>query len=145
MTICKTMTIDSSADYSELANWHYGAPRPACIPPVIFWRHFPQSRLQKGESPQYEASRLLAYARKHGMITPKEICESCGIKPAKKGRAGLAAHHPDYRRPLWIRWLCRSCHAKEHRIGHWFKTRRPKTPRSQRCPHCLKMIVFSIT
>ena len=36
----------------------------------------------------------------------KEPCEKCGQK--------AQAHHDDYRRPLVIRWLCRTHHLEHH-------------------------------
>lgn len=35
-------------------------------------------------------------------------CERCGKQKSE-------AHHPDYSKPLEVIWLCRQCHAKEHR------------------------------
>lgn len=35
-------------------------------------------------------------------------CEVCGAKRAEM-------HHPDYDRPLDVRWLCREHHLAEHR------------------------------
>jgi len=36
-------------------------------------------------------------------------CERCGITCTTHG------HHPDYSKPLEVVWVCRKCHAKEHR------------------------------
>lgn len=34
-------------------------------------------------------------------------CEVCGA-------VNVQAHHPDYRKPLKVRWLCRKHHGQEH-------------------------------
>lgn len=37
----------------------------------------------------------------------KKPCEFCG-------KEKVEVHHPDYFKPLEIKWLCRECHLKEH-------------------------------
>lgn len=52
-----------------------------------------------------------------GALKKPRWCECCG-KPAHRNgpkKAGLHAHHPDYSRPLYVFWLCRSCHAQWRR------------------------------
>lgn len=45
---------------------------------------------------------------KNGQLSKPSVCEFCG-------NAGpLQAHHVDYENPHSIRWLCVSCHDKEH-------------------------------
>lgn len=41
------------------------------------------------------------------LIRPKK-CEKC------KQESKLVAHHDDYSRPLFVRWLCRECHSHWH-------------------------------
>ena len=53
-----------------------------------------------------DARVKLNYQLKVGNIK-KENC-LCGSKETQ-------AHHDDYLKPLEIRWLCRPCHADEHR------------------------------
>lgn len=45
-------------------------------------------------------------ALRRGLIKPRQ-CENCGAEKTE-------AHHPDYRRPLYVVWLCRACHKKLH-------------------------------
>jgi len=45
-------------------------------------------------------------AIKRGEIIPKEKCEVC------KSKFKIEAHHPDYRKPLSVIWLCKYCHEK---------------------------------
>jgi hypothetical protein len=56
-------------------------------------------------------SRARAYAnvyQKRGKLVP-ELCEVCGGKAEK--------HHPDYGRPLEVKWLCRIHHRELHRVS----------------------------
>jgi hypothetical protein len=45
-------------------------------------------------------------AIRRGLIVPKP-CEVCGDPKAE-------AHHPDYRRPLVVKWWCRRHHKQHH-------------------------------
>lgn len=44
-----------------------------------------------------------------GKIIKPEKCSQCNDN---KGR--IEGHHPDYKKPLAIIWLCRFCHRKMH-------------------------------
>lgn len=44
--------------------------------------------------------------QRRGHLT-REPCQACGSMEAEK-------HHPDYRHPLVVEWLCRECHLTEH-------------------------------
>lgn len=48
----------------------------------------------------------LRYAIKKGLIKIAKFCEEC------KEKRKLVGHHPDYRFPLKVNWLCYSCHKK---------------------------------
>lgn len=42
-------------------------------------------------------------------IPKGQLCQECKIKKA------VHRHHPDYSKPLKVKFLCRTCHGKEHR------------------------------
>ena len=46
------------------------------------------------------------YVRRGKLV--RQPCAACNAPDAEK-------HHDDYSKPLEVRWLCRSCHMKEHR------------------------------
>lgn len=53
---------------------------------------------------------ILGNAIRNGRVTKPEECEKCGAN----GR--IHGHHHDYTRPLEVKWLCASCHTKEHKM-----------------------------
>ena len=63
------------------------------------------------------AGRAYAKALRLGQIRPRpEYCERCGKRTDQKSPNYLDrmdAHHPDYYKPLEIRWLCHECHLHE--------------------------------
>lgn len=54
-----------------------------------------------------KAQRAVHRAVKKGILKRKG-CEKCGMK--------ADAHHPDYSKPLEVRWLCRLHHREEHKL-----------------------------
>jgi len=67
-----------------------------------------ERRERERGSPKVRARRLLETAIRNGTIIKPNACEHCGAM----GR--LHGHHPDYDKPLDVRWLCALCHGKEH-------------------------------
>lgn len=59
---------------------------------------------------QAKAGRLLRAAIKAGKITRPFYCEKCGTN------AKIQGHHPDYSKPLKVKWLCALCHTWEHKM-----------------------------
>lgn len=59
----------------------------------------------KNNTEKRKVHRLLQYAVKIGHII-KKPCEVCGEK--------AVAHHPDYSKPLEVKWLCKIHHRAEH-------------------------------
>ena len=51
--------------------------------------------------------KLNSSIRSGKIIKPKK-CERCLVDRK------LHAHHPDYRRPLFVKWFCVPCHKREH-------------------------------
>ena len=43
-----------------------------------------------------------------GKIVKSKTCSLCG------GKERIHAHHPDYKKPSLVVWLCHSCHLKGH-------------------------------
>jgi hypothetical protein len=54
------------------------------------------------------AHKELTLAVRKGLIAKPHACQECGRL------SKLCAHHHDYARPFDVKWLCYSCHAKEH-------------------------------
>lgn len=48
-------------------------------------------------------------ALRAGVLVVPEACSCCGAT----GRR-IVGHHPDYRKPLDVEWLCNGCHAARH-------------------------------
>lgn len=53
------------------------------------------------------AQNLLRYHIQAGHIRRPNTCEECGATNCK-----IEGAHFDYHQPLWVRWLCRSCHVR---------------------------------
>ena len=65
-------------------------------------------------SPEKVAARnAVNSAVKRGDLVKPKSCENCGQEKR------LTGHHDDYTKPLMVRWLCYSCHGKEHRVGEF--------------------------
>ncbi len=60
-----------------------------------------------------QARVILQKAIDSGELVRPEKCSRCGSTVSKKET--IAAHHFDYTKPLEVVWLCRKCHAGEHK------------------------------
>jgi hypothetical protein len=56
--------------------------------------------------PRDFAQLCVQHALRIGLLK-REPCLYCGAEKAH-------AHHPDYRKPLWVIWMCNSHHLKHH-------------------------------
>jgi hypothetical protein len=56
------------------------------------------------------AHQMTSNAIRGGRLVRPDTCSACGkhCKPE--------AHHDEYSKPLEVRWLCRSCHCRHHRL-----------------------------
>ena len=63
----------------------------------------------EGKSARKKARRAVQSALEAGELRRPERCEGC------EGAGPIEAHHPDYSKPLDVRFLCDSCHARADR------------------------------
>lgn len=66
-----------------------------------------QAQWRRDNPKKYRAHLRVATALRNGTLI-KQPCKVCG-------NPRTDAHHPDYRRPLEVIWLCRFHHAAAHR------------------------------
>lgn len=60
-------------------------------------------------SPEVRARAALNAAARAGQVARPAACSVC------RGGGRIEGHHDDYSKPLAVRWLCSSCHGREHR------------------------------
>lgn len=82
------------------------------------WRRW-QKRHPGRRAIHVPANRAVAQAIRSGRLIRPSICESCGQTGGK-----IDAAHWNYREPLAVRWLCKSCHSRWDRAV-------PKTLRAE--------------
>ena len=92
-------------DYSgkNNPNWKGGISKEAYRYKKIQVDRFPE---------RIRAREKVSKAKISGQIRAPPACEMC------KRETKLHAHHEDYKRPLNVIWLCRSCHRKTHGGTH---------------------------
>lgn len=59
------------------------------------------------------ARRSISNALKEGKIIKPKSCDLCTLEYSK-----LEAHHTDYGKPLFVYWLCKTCHGLTHKKNH---------------------------
>lgn len=68
--------------------------------------------------PEKVRARSLAYRARRAGKLKRESCEKCSVKPRiVNGTCNVQGHHPDYKKPLIIQWLCFKCHKEIHRVN----------------------------
>ena len=67
------------------------------------------------EEDKNRARRAVREAIKRGELVRPDTCQACKktLPIRGDGRPQIQGHHPDYNRPLFVEWLCASCHRKE--------------------------------
>lgn len=65
---------------------------------------------RKANPEKANAHTLIVWATKTGLIKRNEKCEECEKVCKTEG------HHEDYSKPLEVKWLCKLCHSKKHKI-----------------------------
>lgn len=69
-----------------------------------------RKRWRRRNPEKVKAHEMVKRAQKSGLIPKQSQCEGCGAIGVR-----LERHHPDYRKPLEVRWLCCGCHRFIHR------------------------------
>lgn len=75
-----------------------------------YFRRYQREWARKHPRPhsyKYTARAAVARALKRGSLIRKP-CEKCGSKDR------IQAHHPDYSKPLQVKWLCKKHHDMAH-------------------------------
>lgn len=66
---------------------------------------------------QQERARIAsAAAVRHGLIPKLDTCERCGTKADPARGVRIEGHHPSYRNPFRLEWLCVPCHRRLHSV-----------------------------
>jgi hypothetical protein len=68
-------------------------------------------------------------AKRLGLLSSPNVCSVCSLSN-ESGRA-IEGHHKNYHRPFDVIWLCKKCHAEEHKKQDYhFEAYRPLNPLS---------------
>lgn len=59
---------------------------------------------------RYLARKAAQTAMRNGTLVRPERCQRC-----RRDADRIEAHHPNHRDRFAVRWLCPSCHKREHR------------------------------
>lgn len=65
---------------------------------------------QKKYYDKHLSRQKLHYNINQGKVLTQYKCEDCASEHF------VEAHHPDYAKPLDVRWLCKLCHSNSHRV-----------------------------
>ena len=109
----------------RLTRWKRANPAKARITYPSTESSTERSRRWRKKNPQYQrewwqrhpdkikARQAVCLALKAGKLV-RHPCQGCGSQKSE-------AHHPNYAQPLEVQWLCRPCHAAEHKrsLNSW--------------------------
>lgn len=70
-----------------------------------------KARWRQRHKDKAQAQNKISSLIEQGKITPPNVCSNDECNEAN----GIEAHHPDYSKPLIIKWLCRKCHLRQHK------------------------------
>lgn len=113
-----------------VSDFHKRSDRPIGLRPDCRWcqrmrwkqyqpasgKYRPRSRRYDTNPEKKRAHQQLRDAVRHGHIQKPSACEECRCNVEK---AKLCGHHfQGYESPLTVKWLCHSCHALAHMVGH---------------------------
>jgi hypothetical protein len=68
-----------------------------------------RKRQEARNADKIKARKAVQHALRAGKLVRPHRCEGCGL------RKKVEAHHPDYKKPLIVKWLCSPCHKQRHR------------------------------
>ena len=60
---------------------------------------------------KYKARVSVRIALKNGVLLKPSICSNCSME------GYVEAHHPNYKKPLEVVWLCKKCHENTHHLN----------------------------
>lgn len=84
----------------------YASHRTLITRSAQIWQAANADRIRGARTAKDQVRRAL----QKGILVRADKCESCG-----RGDCAIEAAHPDYSRPLVVRWLCRPCHRNSDR------------------------------
>lgn len=99
---------DEATRAAERESWRKWRKRTLLDPAAAEAQRRKDRERRLGHERQKILARDAARAAVRNGILVRQPCEKCGERKTH-------AHHEDYSRPLDVRWLCVSCHGKEHR------------------------------
>ena len=105
--------IDTSRAAGRERYWHGGMREYMAErfqrPEVKEAANISAAQYKKANPEKRKAHKAVHYAIKAGKLV-RGKCSVCGTSERVEG------HHDDYSKKLDVRWLCKTCHADEHRV-----------------------------
>ena len=110
---CKRRWAKQNPDYYKnyLKRWNKeNADKMKVYYDTSYWKdkRVGYSQKHKINNPEKNRARIIAYRAYTSGKIERQPCEHCGIEKSE-------AHHPDYSKPLEVKWLCKKCHVQLHK------------------------------